>query len=134
MHIEEEFKRMAVVQMNGVRLQQYFERVFPDPARGSDPDRYEKALQEAQSNRASAEYFFAQGRGNGLKGVAGTLWAAYNGVTEFIDPPLEISNVKTEAAITKAYDRKLKDMWFGAGYSAKARAFTVAAQYSGEAP
>jgi hypothetical protein len=47
---------------------------------------------------------------------------------KFIDRPLEISTAKTEAAITKAYDRKLKDMWFGAGYSAKARAFTVAAQ------
>jgi hypothetical protein len=131
LQIEDEFKRMAAVQMNDVRLQQYFERVFPDPTRGSDSDRYGKALQEARQNRESAEYFFLKGRGNDLKGTAGTLWAAYNGVTEFVDRPVEVNKAKTEAALTRAYDQKLKDMWFGEGYSIKARAFTVAAQYGG---
>jgi hypothetical protein len=50
-------------------------------------------------------------------------------VTEFVDRPVDTSKLKTEPAITKAYNRKLKDMWFGEGYSAKARAFTVATQY-----
>jgi phage/plasmid-like protein (TIGR03299 family) len=132
LHIEEKFKRMAAVQMDSARIQQYFKRVFPDPTRGADSDRYAKALQQAQYDRASAEFFFVHGSGSELDGVAGTLWAAYNGVAEFIDRPLGISKAKTEATITKAYDRKLKDMWFGEGYSTKARAFTVATQFCGE--
>jgi phage/plasmid-like protein (TIGR03299 family) len=105
MEIEEEFKRMVAVQIDGARLQQYLERVFPDPERGADNDRYEKTLREVRHDRAGAEYFFVQGRGNAAKGVAGTLWAAYNGVAEYIDQPPDVTDLKSPEAITKARDR-----------------------------
>ena len=57
------------------------------------------------------------GRGNQQKGVAGTLWAAYNGVAEYID----------YGRYAKAMaDRQLEAIWFGDGYSIKARAYTIA--------
>jgi hypothetical protein len=51
--------------------------------------------------------------------VAGRLWAAYNGVTEYID-------YKRYAKATD--DRQVDDIWFGDGYSIKARAYTIAEQ------
>jgi hypothetical protein len=60
---------------------------------------------------------FEMGRGNKLKGTGGTLWAAYNGVTEYID----------RRRYAKADDnRQVEAIWFGDGYSIKARAFTIA--------
>jgi hypothetical protein len=58
--------------------------------------------------------------------VKGTLWAAYNGVAEYID----------YRRFGKASDdRQLNAIWFGEGYSAKARAFSAAlwAAYNGVA-
>jgi hypothetical protein len=52
-----------------------------------------------------------------LDGVKGTLWAAYNGVAEYVDYG------KFAGA---AADRRLTAMWFGEGYSIKARAFGAA--------
>jgi phage/plasmid-like protein (TIGR03299 family) len=130
-NLEDEFKRMVAVPMDGNRLNAYLEKVFPNPEHGSDPERYEKARQQTEYDRAGSEYKFLEGRGNKTKGVAGTLWAAYNGVAEYIDLPPEISGGdQTAEGIRKAYDHKLNSMWFGEGYSVKARAFTVAAQFT----
>jgi Domain of unknown function (DUF932) len=61
------------------------------------------------------------GKGNEQKGVAGTLWAAYNGVTEYVD----------YRKYAKANDdRQVEAIWFGDGYSTKARAFTAAEKYA----
>jgi phage/plasmid-like protein (TIGR03299 family) len=117
--IEGIFKAMTAVPMNGERIEKYVHQVFPDPRRGNDEARYEKARAQVETDRTGAEYFFQMGRGNTEKGVAGTLWAAYNGVTEYID----------HRRYTKATDdRQVEAIWFGDGYSAKARAFTVAEQ------
>lgn len=119
--LEGVFKRMATVQMNRDRLQKYYLQVFPDPKRGADESRYERALALAHTDRAGAERLYDVGRGNQQKGVAGTLWAAYNGVTEYID-------YQRYAKATD--DRQVEAMWFGDGYSAKARAYTIAEQTS----
>lgn len=110
-YLGDTFRAMANVQMRGDRLSEYLAMVFPDP-RGAD----ERALARARSNRLWSSYFFENGEGNRLPGVAGTLWAAYNGVTEFID----------HRGTNQSEDGRLETIWFGSGYMAKARAFTVA--------
>ncbi len=110
--IEEEFQEMVKVQLNAARLSEYLGLVFPDP---QDEDN-EKARNRVRRDHEWAEYFFVNGKGNRLKNVSGTLWAAYNGVAEYID----------HRATNQTDDRRLNSVWFGEGYLAKARAFKVA--------
>jgi phage/plasmid-like protein (TIGR03299 family) len=117
--IEGVFGRMAKVRMNEQRLTRYFAGVFPDPNGGGDEERYERALLQAQRDRAAAEYRAEMGKGTDLAGVRGTLWAAYNGVTEYID---------YERFSNSTAGRQVNAIWFGEGYSAKARAYKVAEQ------
>ena len=115
--IEGVFRATAGVKMDQQRLGQYLFDVFPDPRGTHGDERYERALAQAQYDRAAAEYYFAAGRGSDLPGVKGTLWAAYNGVAEYVD----------YAKFAKGSgDRQLSSIWFGDGYSIKARAFVAA--------
>lgn len=45
---------------------------------------------------------------------------------------LSFPGAMLERGFWQAYDRKLKDMWFGEEYSTKVRAYAVAAQFSGQ--
>jgi phage/plasmid-like protein (TIGR03299 family) len=115
--LESVFRKMTDVQVGGDTLQHYLAQVFPDPRRKADEARYERALEQARTDRAGAEYLFEMGKGNQQRGVAGTLWAAYNGVAEYID----------FRRYAKAADtRQVEAIWFGDGYSVKARAYTIA--------
>jgi len=111
--IEKSYQEMAKVPMTGNRLTEYLQEVFPDPA---DPDN-EKALKKVQNNRVWSRDLFENGEGNKQPRVSGTLWAAYNGVTEFID------HTKTPRQME---DRRLNSIWFGEGYLVKARAYEIA--------
>ncbi len=110
--IEKAFQQMASVAMNTERLGEYLGAVFKDP---TDPENY-KALARVERDRLLAVHFFNEGAGNNLKGVPGTLWAAYNGVTELID----------HRQTQQSNDKRLESVWFGDGYLTKARAFKMA--------
>ena len=117
--LESAFKRMAQVQVDQHRLHEYFRRVFAEPRRSADEERYQRALEQARRDRDAAEEYFIQGRGNDMKGVQGTLWAAYNGVAEYVD----------YGRLPKASRERLLDsIWFGDGYLIKARAYAAAEQ------
>jgi len=110
--IENSFQRMVSVELSNKTVDDYLYDVFPDPKNLED----EYALETANKNRDWSKYFFEQGVGNTDKSVAGTLWAAYNGVTEFVDHK-----------VTKQdRDKRLNTIWFGDGYQIKARAYNVA--------
>lgn len=110
--IEAGFQRMQGVTMTGGRLGEYAARVFPDPA---DEDN-EAGRERARAARRGATELFETGRGNDWPGVKGTLWAAYNGVTQFIDYRL---------GPRMTPDSRLDSVWFGSGYLTKARAYQV---------
>ncbi len=74
------------------------------------------ALKRIQENHPLSRYFFEHGKGNDLSGARGTLWAAYNGVTELID----------HRRMQNAPDRRLDSVWFGDGCRVKGRALRVA--------
>lgn len=113
-NIAEVFKAMTRHQLNDEKVKQYFARIFPTPR---DPeDEYGK--RRALDNRTFAEHLFVQGKGSKLAGVPGTLWAAYNGVTELID--------HRQTRQTK--DQRLASIWFGNGYLTKAHAYRVASE------
>jgi len=116
--IEESFKALLKIPMTDVTLKKYLEDIFPDPKNRKDEKQYEYDLSRAKSNREWAKYLFENGEGNKLTGVSGSLWAAFNGVTELIDHK-----------ITKqSNDRKLNSVWFGDGAAVKAKAYKVAVE------
>ena len=110
--IEGDFQKLAAVPMNEKKLTDYLQLVFPDPA-DKENDRAMKRIAQA---RQQSRQLFEVGTGNSVEKVRGTLWAAYNGVTEFID----------YASGDRSPDRHLDSIWFGSGYLTKARAFRVA--------
>ena len=107
--LEETFQAMSRVKMDTGRLQEYLATVYPD---SKEPEKMELV----QRDRSWSEYFFDQGRGNRLPGVAGSLWAAFNGVTEWVD----------HRKSRQSESQRLASSWFGGSYQTKARAFTVA--------
>lgn len=107
--VEEQFKAMSRIKVNTNRLKEYLAEVYPD---SNEPDKMELVRRD----RGWSEYFFDQGRGNRMKGVAGTLWAAFNGVTEWQDHRKSRQNP----------NQRLSSSWFGGAYQMKSRAFGVA--------
>jgi len=116
--IEESFKSLLKIQMTDITLKKYLEDIFPDPKNRKDPKLYEYEIVKAKSNREWAKYFFENGEGNKMTRVSGSLWAAFNGVTELIDHK-----------ITKqSNDRKLNSVWFGDGAVVKGKAYKAAVE------
>jgi phage/plasmid-like protein (TIGR03299 family) len=114
------FQLMATVQVDRGRLAAYLKSVFPGPIQRQNESLRQRALQQAQCDREGSAELFEKGRGNDVPAVRSTLWAAYNGVAEYID----------YRRYGKASpDRQLNAIWFGEGYSAKARSFTVAEKF-----
>ena len=107
--MEQTFQQMSRVKMDTKRLGEYMATVYPDC---KEPDKMELV----QRDRSWSEYFFDQGRGNRLPGVGGSLWAAFNGVTEWQD----------HRQTRQRQEQRLVSSWFGGAYQTKARAFTVA--------
>jgi phage/plasmid-like protein (TIGR03299 family) len=117
--IEENFNELAKVKMDDEKLNEYFKAVFPDP---EDKDNI-IAIRKAEANRLRAEYLFDQGKGNKEPKFAGTLWAAYNGVTELIDHRVVSSGISNTVG---GESRRLNTLWFGKGAAVKARAYEIA--------
>lgn len=118
-HIEETLKQLTKIQMTDITLDKYLLEIFPDPKNRKDEKIYEYALAKARSNRSWSKYFFENGVGNKLPGVSGSLWSAYNGVTELIDHK-----------ITKqSSERKLNMIWFGDGAVVKGKAYKTAVDH-----
>ena len=112
---ETALQAMTRVTINRERLKEYLTQVFPD----ADPVD-EAAVNRVKKARSWSEYFFDQGRGNRLSGVTGSLWAAFNGVTEWLDHRKTKQNP----------GQRLNSIWFGDNYRIKARAFTLAQEKS----
>lgn len=107
--LEQSFQAMSRVPLDNRRLGEYLAAVYPDSV---EPD---KQLL-VQRDRSWSEFFFDQGRGNRLAGVAGSLWAGFNGVTEWIDHRKTRQNSH----------QRLNSAWFGESARIKSRAFSVA--------
>jgi phage/plasmid-like protein (TIGR03299 family) len=111
------FTAMAKVTLDSQGLRAYLHDVFPDPR---DPDDL-AARERIEASRFWVECLSMRGRGNDAPGVKGTLWAAYNGVAEFVDHGY-FHRPLTEGPSP----RRLHSVWFGEGYRAKARALEAA--------
>ena len=105
----EAFQAMSRVKLNTDRLAEYLAAVYPN---SGEPD---KQLL-VQRDRGWSEFFFDQGKGNRMAGVAGSLWAGFNGCTEWIDHRKTRQNS----------NQRLNSAWFGESARIKSRAYTIA--------
>jgi phage/plasmid-like protein (TIGR03299 family) len=110
--IAKDFAALATVPMIDATVTAYLRLVFPDPSNPKDL----RAFERAERDRRTAQRLFAKGKGNDVPGVAGTLWAAYNGVAEMVDLGRN----------RRTLDQHLEHIWFGSGYTLKVRAFNIA--------
>jgi phage/plasmid-like protein (TIGR03299 family) len=78
-----QYRRLAECDINSADLAKYVCRVF-SPASEDSTD--EDVLKKSESSRvlATVTKLFETGRGNDMPGVRGTMWAAYNAVTEYM--------------------------------------------------
>jgi hypothetical protein len=64
---------------------------------------------------------YEAGIGTDLPGVRGTLWAAYNGITQWVD----------RESYTGRNKEPLNSIWFGEGERIKRFAFDAASKFTG---
>lgn len=105
---------MARTPLDGGRMRDYFQQVMPVPAE----DDLEQRAKIQQRHGRLAE-LFETGIGTDLPGVRGTLWAAYNAVTEWTD----------RESYTARNREPLNSIWFGDGERLKRSAFDVATRF-----
>ena len=131
------FKSFALVRLDQEALVAYLASVFPGPKDVDD----ERAWERIDAWRYWSAWLFRHGKGNQEKGIAGTLWAAYNGVTELVDHsagplvgPRAVENGRqlpergSPAGALRATPpaRRLESCWFGTGFRTKVRAWDAA--------
>lgn len=120
--IERRCQRFAAIKMNTKRLVIFLETLFPYPdephrfVTDRQAARHEQLVKQVKEDRLWSEYFFSEGKGNQGTAVAGTLWAALNGVTEYVD----------HRAIQRTASKRLSSLWFGKDAAIKRRAYDIA--------
>lgn len=116
------YTRFAEVQMNTDLIRRYLGEVFPLPKRRTNQrDRsYQQAIARVNHLRLTSEHLFAEGCGNSVAAIKGSLWAAYNGVTELVDHHLTYANAAN----------RMESICFGEGERTKQVAFDVALKFS----
>ena len=82
----ERYRAMSARQVTSTMLDQYFKRVFPlSVPEHPTMDQVSAAVKKQKELHETLAFLFQEGRGNQLKGVSGTAWAAFNAVTEWVD-------------------------------------------------
>jgi len=119
--MEQDFQRMARMTLTDELLASYLAAVFPAPPPTPGESRMAESLRErALFDREQSARLAVEGKGNDVKNVRNTLWAAYNGVTEYVDHLWGKFKPKTDRA------RRLNSLWFGRGHQMKSRAYEQA--------
>jgi len=117
--IEKRFQEFASFEMTKHRLARYVVGVFAPPARkkGQSDRSFEETRAKVATIRQDSIHLFEEGKGNAEPGILGTLWAAYNGVTELVDH---------HSRFTTPWQR-MNSICFGDGERLKHRALEQAA-------
>ena len=102
------FNRIALTKISDKQLQDYVKALVPDKGEGEDED-FEK------NERIRKAFLELHASGQGADLSRGTLWGAFNCVTEYTDHGTE-GNPGT----------RLESMWFGRGEQLKLKAFQLA--------
>lgn len=113
----DQMRAMARKGVTKETIREYVTRVFRPAPVTNDENESMTEEQEERCERLVGNIvpLFEEGRGNKLPGVRGTMWAAYNAVTEYLTWERGRNN-----------DNRMTSLWFGDGQSVAQRAFNVA--------
>jgi len=106
----EVYRHLAKVQIDQEAMKLYTKALF-----GKQPD------DDLPKGGSKIVELFESGQGNNLPGARGTMWAAYNAVTEYIDHHRGEGSKKLDADA-----RRLESAWFGQGMDLKVKALELA--------
>ena len=104
------YRRMQRKQLPIAGLQKYLRTVWDVPAAVQDEKDFPRAFKKI-------EELVENGAGTQIKGVKGTVWGAYNAVTEWIDHERGRND-----------STRLQASWFGTGVALRDRALSVASE------
>lgn len=115
----DQYRRLAARQVNQVDLETYVKRVASNMIDVEDrtAEELEAAYEKGARVAGRILPLFETGRGNDLPGTRGTLWAAYNAVTEF-----------TTHERGRSVDTRLESLWFGQSANMNKAALDIALQ------
>jgi len=108
------FQKMANTSINAEQLNAMVDATFPTSSPGENKSDLDF---EASLARSQSVVYSKSGIGNTTQEVAGTVWAALNGITEYLDH---------RQSPRLAPEQRLESVWFGDGYQAKLRAMEFA--------
>ncbi len=114
---DEELHRMLDRQMRSLDLRDYFHAVLPTPA---DDATERKKRTHRDTIRQFHENF--ENESNSLAGVRGSVWAAYNAVSEWADHQRRFRGKGEQ----QRAENRLNSTWFGSSHQIKQRAYTSA--------
>ncbi len=135
--IEPVMQEFASYEMNHKSLDAYFKAVYPDPL---DPGKQERAAKNAEKTRDFlSELFEGRAIGSDMGASKGTLWGAFNAVTEYTDHHQlargeafgEHEGYVTRKTTDAGASRRLERIWFGDLSKVKQHAFDVACEFAG---
>lgn len=109
----EHMRQLARVGIDEAELRKYVERVFAPDLDQHAPDAQVRTYVDNTFEKIRP--LFEAGRGNDMDGVSGTVWAAYNAVSEFLT---------WERG--RSVDSRIDSLWFGSSANLNARAFLEA--------
>lgn len=121
----------AKVKLSDTQRKAYFNSLFgPKPGRANDEDgeSADEVSTRTQKTLDRLEELAHTGRGNDVKAVRGSLWTAYNAVTEFIDHErgTRVSKGSDGNLIGDERSQRLNSIWFGSGARTKEQAWELA--------
>jgi len=107
------FKKMLKKKINDQQVRDYGRMVLPDPADARDRMIPRWIIED----REGFFHYYREGTGNDQGQAKGTLWAAYNGVTEYLDH-----------GCRRGREDRMTWLYFGRAHQIKTKAFKVASQ------
>lgn len=111
---DDSFKAMFNYKIKEKELRKYFSMIFPiGDVKNGNQERKQKLNSTTQNNL----FEIFESDNNRYLGIDGTIWAAYNAITEYIDHPDEYKH---------GYNKLLKRIWFGEGAIIKEKAYLSA--------
>jgi hypothetical protein len=124
----EELKAMAAKPCTSAQFRQYCESVFADQLMGFTNDRRgdktsarPKQLTDLPAWDKVANKFHGEGIGFDIQGVKGTMWGAYQAITEYFSHDAGRAIDATESA-----RQRLESLYWGTGATTIARAHELA--------
>jgi phage/plasmid-like protein (TIGR03299 family) len=113
---------MAERRLTTTEALSYFSKLVPLP---EEEDKHEIQARNARVKRAELLTLWGgAGQGADIPGVEGTLWTAYNSITELVDhEALEPTRTRS---LEMTRETRLASIWFGAGARLKAKAYDEA--------